>query len=378
MNAIYLDFNATTPVRPEVLEVMLPYLRDGFGNPSSDHARGALAREAVERARNQVATLLGTSAAEIVFTSCATESSNLAIRGVAAASATRGRIVTSTIEHPATVGPCGALAELGWTITRVPPRSDGIIDPDDIERVLGPDVALVTVIHAHNEIGTIQPVAEIAMRAHRRGALVHIDAAQSVGKIPVRVSDLGVDLLTIAGHKLYAPKGVGALYVRQGTTIRPLLRGGGQEHGLRPGTENVALIAGLGCACEIAGARLASDGARMRELRDELWQRLQAAVPGLALNGDAEKRLPNTLSVRFPQVSGAAVLAAAHGVAASTGSACHSGHATPPDAILQLGVDAASALGTVRLSLGVTTTADDVARAADALASAWQQLERGA
>jgi cysteine desulfurase len=376
-DAIYLDFNATTPVRPEALEVMLPYFRDGFGNPSSDHSRGVRAREAIEHARSQVAALLGASADEIVFTSCATESSNLAIRGAAATSTTHRRVVTSTFEHPATVGPCAALAEVGWTISRVAPRSNGIVDPEDVERVLGPDVGLVTIIHAQNEIGTIQPVAEIAKRARRVGAVVHVDAAQSVGKIPVRVDELGVDLLTLAGHKLYAPKGVSALYVRHGTKIRPVLRGGGQEHGLRPGTENVALIAALGCACEIAGARLASEGARIRQLRDELWQRLHTAVPGLVLNGDSERRLPNTLSVRFPRVTGAAVLAATHEVAASTGSACHSDNPAPPEAILQLGVDAASALGTVRLSLGVTTTVDDVTRAAQALASAWQRIVRG-
>lgn len=378
-DAIYLDFNATTPVRPEVLEAMLPYLRDGFGNPSSDHARGIRAREAIDCARAQVAALIGASPEEVVFTSCATESSNLAIRGVAAARSSPGRLVTSTIEHPATTGPCDALEEHGWTVTRVPPRSNGIVDPEDFGAALGPDVVLVTLIHANNEIGTIQPVAEVTRRAHARGAVVHTDAAQSVGKVPVRVDEMGVDLLTLAGHKLYAPKGVGALYVRRGTMIRPVLRGAGQERGLRPGTENVALIVGLGCACEIAGARLASDGARLRELRDELWRRLQSDVPGLALNGDTDHRLPNTLSVRFPGVSGAAVLEAAGEVAASTGSACHSGELSPSEAVLQLGVGATSALGTVRLSLGATTTVDHVTRAAQALASAWRQLtDRGA
>ena len=374
LDAVYLDFNATTPIRPEVLDAMLPYLRDGFGNPSSDHARGLLARDAIERARSQVASLIGAAPDEIVFTSCATESSNLAIRGVAAARPAPGRVVTTTIEHPATIGPCAALEELGWTVSRVAPQHNGILDPADIDRALGADVALVTLIHAHNEIGTLQPVGEITRRAHAHGALVHTDAAQSVGKVAVRVDELGVDLLTIAGHKLYAPKGVGALYVRRGTTIRPVLRGAGQEHGLRPGTENVALIVALGCACEVAAARLAEDGARIRALRDELWRKLQASVPQIALNGDFESRLPNTLSVRFPGATGAAVLAAAREVAASTGSACHSGEMKPSDAVVQLGVDPATALGTVRLSLGVTTRAEDIARAADALASAWRGL----
>lgn len=376
-DAIYLDFNATTPILPEVLDAMLPYLRDGFGNPSSDHAQGIRAREGLELARSQVAALIGASASEIIFTSCATESSNLAIRGVAATRATPGRIVTSSIEHPATTGPCAELEARGWTITRVRPRNNGIVDVADIEQALGPDVAIVTLMHANNEIGTIQPVGDVAARAHAVGAVVHTDAAQSIGKIPVRVDDLGADLLTIAGHKVYAPKGVGALYVRRGTVLQPVLRGAGQEHGLRPGTENVASIVGLGRACELAGERLATERIRIRQLRDQLWERLRAAIPDLAMNGDPERRLPNTLSVRFPRVDGARLLAAARGVAASTGSACHSGEVLPPDVVVQLGVDPTSALGTVRLSLGFTTTIDHVTRAADALTSAWQAVTRG-
>jgi len=376
-DAIYLDFNATTPILPEVLDAMLPYLREGFGNPSSDHAQGIRAREGVELARGQVAALIGGSANEIVFTSCATESSNLAIRGVAATRAAPGRVVTSSIEHPATTSPCAELEARGWTITRVRPRSNGVVDVSDIEQALGPDVAIVTLMHANNEIGTIQPVGDVATRAHAVGAVVHTDAAQSIGKIPVRVDDLGVDLLTIAGHKLYAPKGVGALYVRHGTVIQPVLRGAGQEHGLRPGTENVASIVGLGRACELAGERLATERVRIRQLRDQLWERLRAVIPDLAMNGDPERRLPNTLSVRFPRVDGARLLAAARGVAASTGSACHSGEVLPPDVVVQLGVDPTSALGTVRLSLGFTTTIDHVTRAADALTSAWQAVTRG-
>jgi cysteine desulfurase len=378
-DAIYLDFNATTPVLPEVLDAMLPYLRDGFGNPSSDHAQGIRAREGLELARSQVAALIGASASEIIFTSCATESSNLAIRGVAATRATPGRIVTSSIEHPATTSPCAELETRGWTITRVRPRSNGIVDVADVEHALGPDVAIVTLMHANNEIGTIQPVGDVAVRAHAVGAVVHTDAAQSIGKIPVRVDDLGVDLLTIAGHKVYAPKGIGALYVRRGTVVQPVLRGAGQEHGLRPGTENVASIVALGRACELAGERLTAERFRLGQLRDQLWERLRAAIPGVAMNGDAEQRLPNTLSVRFPAVDGARVLAAARGVAASTGSACHSGQLLPPDVVVQLGVDPESALGTVRLSLGFTTTADHVTRAADTLTSAWQAVTgRGA
>jgi cysteine desulfurase len=373
---IYLDFNATTPVLPEVLEVMLPYLRDDFGNPSSDHPKGTRARDGVEAARRQVASLIGASPSEIVFTSCATESSNLAIRGVAAARSQPGRIVTSTIEHPASSQPCTALESSGWTVARVRPRSNGVLHPDDVQSSLATDTALVTVIHAHNEIGTIQPIEEIARRAHAVGAVVHTDAAQSVGKIAVDVDQLQVDLLTIAGHKLYAPKGVGALYVRRGTAVRPLLQGGGQEHGLRPGTENVAFIVALGRACELAAERLATGGDRVRALRDELWQRLKASIPGLELNGDAEHRLPNTLSVRFPGVIGSQLLAGTDQLAASTGSACHSGEVRPPDVVMQLGVAAASALGTVRLSLGTSTSHDQIIRAADVLVSGWRRLTR--
>lgn len=377
MEDVYLDFNATTPVLPEVLDAMLPYLREQFGNPSSDHPRGLRARRAVEAARAQVASLIGASPSEVVFTSCATESNNLAIRGLAAKRSTPGRIVTTSIEHPATTEPCAELEQHGWTITRVRPRANGVVDPEDVGAVLGRDVVLVTVMHANNEIGTIQPVSEIAKLAHVQGAVVHTDAAQSVGKVAVRVDDLGVDLLSIAGHKVYAPKGVGALYVRTGTVLGAVLRGAGQEHGLRPGTENVASIVGLGKACQIAEGHLQSEQARIRGLRDDLWNRLRAAIPDLALNGDVEARLPNTLSVRFPGTTGARVLGAAPGVAASTGSACHSGEVRPSDVVLQLGIAPGEAVGTVRLSLGATTTTEEVARAADALASAWRVVARG-
>lgn len=371
---VYLDFNATTPILPEVLDAMLPYLRDRFGNPSSDHPYGRRARRAVETARAQVASLIGASATEIVFTSCATESNNLAIRGLVATRSSPGRIVTSSIEHPATSEPCSELEQLGWTVTRVRPRTNGRVDPADVGAVLGRDVALVTIMHANNEIGTIQPVAEIARLARAVGAVVHTDAAQSVGKIPVRVDDLGADLLSIAGHKVYAPKGVGALYVRKGTPLVPLLRGAGHEHGLRPGTENVASIVALGKACELAGERLQSESSRICRLRDELWERLQEAIPDIALNGDAEVRLPNTLSVRFPRVTGPLVLEAAQHVAASTGSACHSGEVRPSDVVVQLGVTPSDAVGTVRLSLGATTTPEHIARAAEALIAGWRAV----
>ena len=371
---IYLDHNATTPLLPEVVDAMLPYLREHFGNPSSGHTFGRRARAAVETAREQVAAILACDADEIVFTSGGTEANNLAIRGVAEARAERRHIVTTTIEHPSVERPCAWLEANGWSVARVRVDSLGRTRVDDVSRALASNTALLTVMHANNETGVLQPIAELAALAHGLGAIVHTDAAQSVGKIPVRVRDLGVDLLSIAGHKLYAAKGVGALYVKRGTPIAAIMLGAGHERGLRAGTENVASIVGLGVACEVATRDLDLVAARVRSLRDELWQELAAEVPGLALNGDPELRLPNTLSVRFPRVSGSLVLAGAAEVAASTGSACHEGHESASPIVLAMGVAAAEAAGSVRLSLGRSTTREEVARAAAALARSWRQL----
>ncbi|MFN8094649.1 MAG: cysteine desulfurase family protein [Vicinamibacteria bacterium] len=375
---VYLDHNATTPLLPEVVDAMLPYLRTHFGNPSSGHAYGREAKKAVERARAGVATLLACDASEIVFTSGGTESNNLAIRGVLEARPERRHVVTSAIEHPAVAAPCAWLEARGVAVTRVGVDADGRVSPAAVAGSLRDDTALVTVMHANNETGVVQDVAAIARAARERGALVHTDAAQSAGKIPVHVGPLGVDLLTLAGHKLYAPKGVGALYVRRGTLLRPFALGAGHERGLRPGTENVASIGGLGVACARAAQDLDAESARQRALRDGLWERLRAAVPGLALNGHPAERLPNTLNVRFPRASGTAVLDGAPDVAASTGSACHSGHEEASPVVLAMGVDAVSALGSVRLTLGRGTTRDDVARAAEALAAAWAKATRSA
>jgi cysteine desulfurase len=380
---IYLDHNATTPVLPEVVEAMLPYLREHFGNPSSGHVYGARARAAVDRARGQVAALLGCDADEIVFTSGGTEANNLAIRGVAEAVAARRTVVTTVIEHPATLRPCEWLERRGHRVNRIGVDGDGRADPAEARAAIDGDTALVTIMHANNETGVLQPIAEIADAARAHGALVHTDAAQSLGKVPVRVRELGVDLASIAGHKLYAPKGVGALYVRRGTPLAPFSLGAGHERGLRPGTENVASIVGLGAACELAARDLDVEADRVRALRDELWSRLAEAVPGLALNGHPVLRLPNTLNVRIPQVSrvsrvsrvsGDALLAAAPEIAASTGSACHDGHDAASAVILAMGVAPADALGSVRLTLGRGTTAEDIARASAALARAWRVM----
>ena len=370
---IYLDHNATTPLLPEVVDAMLPYLREHFGNPSSGHVFGRRAHDAVEHARRQVAALIGATPDEIVFTSGGTEANNLAIRGVAGALADKRHIVTSQIEHPATAEPCRLLQGLGWGVTWLPVDAAGRVRVEDLVSVASPGTALVTVMHANNETGTIQPIREASEAAHAVGALVHTDAAQSVGKLPVRLDDLGVDLLSIAGHKLYAPKGVGALYVRNGTPIEPVIRGAGHERGLRPGTENVAAIVGLGAACEIAREDLDEEAARLRRLRDLLWDLLHEAVPGLALNGHERDRLPNTLNVRFPGVRGSDVLAFAPVVAASTGSACHEGGEHPSGVLTAMGIDADVALGSVRLSLGRHTMEDAIRSAAAALAEAWRR-----
>jgi cysteine desulfurase len=369
---IYLDYNATTPVLPEVVDAMLPYLREHFGNPSSSHVYGQTARAAVTRARARVAGLLGCDADEIVFTSGGTEANNLAIRGLCEARGDRRHVITTVIEHPATEKPCAWLEQHGWRVTRIGVDSDGRARMEEVRAATDAGSALVTVMHSNNETGVLQPIAEIADVARDRGAVMHTDAAQSVGKVHVDVRELGVDLLSVAGHKLYAPKGIGALFVRRGTPLVPFVLGAGHERGLRPGTENVACIVGLGLACEIAARDMAMFTARMRRLWDECWGRLAAAVPGIQLNGHQALRLPNTLSVRFPGVSGNAVLARATEVAASTGSACHAGHEQASAVILAMGVSAEDALGTIRLTLGRATTATDIEFACDALAAAWR------
>ena len=365
---IYLDHNATTPVAPEVLDAMLPYLTHQYGNPSSDHPLGRRARQAIDDAREQVASLIGATPDDIVFTSGGTESNNLAIRGTAAtAGPGRRRIVTSEVEHPATARPCDLLEAQGWTVSRVPVTGSGTVDLDPIVQALGDDVALVTVILAQNETGAIMPVAEAAAAARRHGTVVHTDAAQAVGKIDVDVDALGVDLLSIAGHKCYAPKGVGALYVRRGTSLAPVLVGAGQEDGLRPGTENVAHIVGLGAACHLAQSRMEAESARLRRLRDQLWRGLSGRLPGLVRHTPTTDSLPNTLMVSFPSALGREVLARAPSVAASTGSACHAGQDTPGSTLLAMGVSPDVALGAVRFSLGHDNTAADIDAAVEAL-----------
>jgi cysteine desulfurase len=323
-----------------------------------------------------VAALVGAGVFEVVFTGCATEANNLAILGVARAlRVSRRHIITSAIEHPAVMQPCRRLEEDGWEVTVVPVDGEARVDLTALSRALRDDTALVSVMHANNEVGTLQDIAEIAELAHARGALVHTDAAQSIGKIPVDVAALGVDLLTIAGHKFYATKGVGALYVRRGTPILPVIVGANHEQGLRPGTENVPAIVGLGEAARLAGERLDSAAVQLRHLRDLLHRLLAEGVAGLTLNGHPEQRLPNTLNVSFPGVSGRALLHAVEAdVAASVGSACHSESEAVSGALADMGIGIDRAIGAVRLSVGIFTTEDEIRHAARVLVRAWQQM----
>jgi cysteine desulfurase len=378
MAPIYLDHNATTLVAPEVADAMLPFLREHFGNPSSSHVYGQRTRAAVAQARAEVAALIGASPDEIVFTSCATEANNLAVLGVARALRGRGRhLITSAVEHPAVARPMAQLADDGWDVTVLGVDEYGRVSPAALADTLRDDTVLVSVMHANNEVGTLQPIAELAALAHVRGALFHTDAAQSVGKVPVDVAALGIDLLTIAGHKFYAPKGVGALFVRAGTPITPIQFGAGHEGGLRPGTENVPHLVGLGAAAVLAKQRLPTITDRLRRQRDALHARLDSEIPGLALNGDRDERLPNTLNLSFPGVSGRDLLVRTPEIAASVGSACHEEADAVSGVLGAMGVSAARARGAVRLSLGAPTTDDDISQAADALVAAWRALVRG-
>lgn len=368
-NPLYLDHNATTPVDPRVLDAMLPWLRDGFANPSSPHAAGARARAAVERAREQAAALLGAEPDGIVFGSGGTESDNHAIIGAARLGIARSRreLVISAVEHPAVSETCAHLAGEGFRTRLVPVDGECRVAPGSVAALVGPGTALVSVMLANNETGALQPVAAIAEAARAAGALVHTDAAQAVGKIPVRLDELGVDLLSVAGHKLYAPKGVGLLCLRRGLRLPNLLHGAGHEGGRRPGTENVAAIVGLGRACEIAGQGLAVEMARLAALRDELASLLCAAIPRARVHAGGALRLPNTLSIGFAGTTGAAILAHLPDVAVSAGAACHGSGGPGSSVLAAMGVDPEYAAGTLRLSLGRGTAAADVPRAAAAV-----------
>lgn len=371
---IYLDNNATTPVAPEVVDVIASCLTQGWGNPSSSHAIGRQAKALVDKARQEVASLIGATPGEIVFTGCATEANNLALLGVAAAVSTQRRhLIISAIEHPAVMQPTQALKRQGWDVSVVGVDRYGRVDVNAVSAALRDDTALVSIMHSNNEVGTLQPIADLSALTRQRGVLLHTDAAQSIGKLVINVDDLGVDLLTIAGHKFYAPKGVGALYVRSGTPIKSILFGADHERGLRPGTENVAFIAGLGEAARLCKARGLAVESKLQGLRDALHSALLDAIPNLHLNGHPKHRLPNTLNVSFPGVTGRKVLENATEVAASLGSACHSETDVVSGVLAAMGASASTARGAVRLSVGIDTSDAEVETAARALIRAYRQ-----
>lgn len=369
MSPIYLDYNASTPIDPAVAAAMQPFLLEAFGNPSSGHWASTPAKAALERARGQIAVLLGAAPEEIVFTSGGSEANNLAIKGTFfALKRERAHIITTAIEHPAVLAPCRFLERLGGSVTYLAVDRAGGVDPEDVRRAITPHTMLISVMHANNEVGTIEPIEEIGVIAREHGIRFHTDAAQSVGKIPTDVRKLGVDLLSIAGHKLYAPKGIGALYVRGGVGLEPLVHGADHEHGRRAGTESAMLAVGLGEACVLA--KDLSAMTRVRALRDTLWRGLQATFGDrVVLNGHLEVRLPNTLNVSFVGKVGADMLRQLNGVAASTGSACHSGRIELSPVLAAMGVPERIGMGAVRFSLGRGTTADEIDRVIARLAT---------
>lgn len=363
---IYLDHNATTPTAPEVVDEMARVARDVWGNASSVHHFGQQAKAVLDRARGQVAELLGAEASEVVFTGGGTEADNAAIRGTAEALEAAGRrhLVTTAIEHEAVLNTVKALARRGWRVTYLPVDASGVVTVDRLVEALADDTALVSVMHANNEIGTVQPIAAIAEAAHARGALVHTDAVQTAGKVPLDVRSLGVDLLSLSAHKFYGPKGVGALWVRRGVRLLPFMTGGRQERGRRAGTENVPAIAGLGVAAAHARAAMAGEGPRLEALRDRLESGVLAAVPGAERNGAARPRVPNTSNISIDRVESESLLIGLdlEGMAVSSGSACSSGTLEPSHVLKAMGLPHARTLGSIRFSLGAANTEADVDR----------------
>ena len=374
---IYLDYNGTTPHAPEVLEAMRPFLETEFGNPSSSHYYGIAPRQAVEAARAQVAGILNCRPEEILFTSGGTESNNHAIKGAARLYKHQGRhIITSEVEHPAVIEVCRFLETDGFSVTYLPVDETGRVRVPDVDAAIRPDTILITIMHANNEVGTIQPVSEIAALARQNNILMHTDAAQSVGKMPVDVNDLGVSLLTIAGHKVYAPKGIGALYIKEGVRLAPFFHGAGQEGGRRAGTENVLEIVGIGKACEVALDRLDAAQTHMAKLRDRLQDGLTDALENVRVNGHPKHRLPNTLSISFYGLEANRLLEEIGlEVAASAGAACHSDTVEISHVLTAMGLAEDWAKGTLRFSVGRMTTADEIDHALDIIIKAVRRLK---
>jgi cysteine desulfurase len=378
---IYLDYNATTPIDPQVQQAMVPFLTERFGNPSSGYECGRRAKEGVAKARAQVASLIRARPDEVVFTSGGTESDNHAIIGTMLANQDRGNhVITSAIEHPAVLNTCRYMEErFGIQVTRLPVDGHGLVDPDEVGKAITPRTVLVTIMHSNNEVGTIEPIEEIGRVTHERGVPFHTDAAQSCGKVPVNVNQLNVDLLTIAGHKLYAPKGIGALYIRKGMIIDPYVHGAGQEQGRRAGTENVPYIVGLGAACEIAGNSVAGYQETIQRLRDMLFNLLESGLgeDNVRLNGHPGKRLPNTLNISMKGIIGAELLAQIPEISASAGAACHSGSTEPSSVLLAMGISRERALGALRLTLGRWSNEREVITAAGLLIEKAKQCVSG-
>jgi cysteine desulfurase len=360
-NLIYLDYNASTPVDPRVLQEMLPYLKEKFGNPSSSHPYGVALKAGIEQARERVASLLGCAATEIIFTSGATESNNMVIKGVAESAPKGSHIIASRIEHPAVLEPCRYLERHGHAVTYLRVDEHGLVDPADLEQAITPKTSLVTIMHANNEVGTIQDISVLSRIAASRAVLFHTDAAQSVGKVRVQAEELGVDFLTVAGHKFYAPKGIGALYIKHGRALPPMMHGAGHERGLRPGTENAAFIVGLGAACVIASEIMDAEGPRQMKLGRSLFDGLKRAGLNVHLNGHPEKKLPNTWNISFEGFDSIAVIEAlGRDIAVSPGAACHGSTVNASPVLVAMGTDPALARGAIRFSLGRETTEAEI------------------
>ncbi|MGF7138878.1 cysteine desulfurase family protein [Roseimarinus sediminis] len=376
---IYLDYNATTPISPEVVAEMRPWFDTSYGNPSSAYAIGRTSKDAIYKARKQVARLLNARPEEIVFTSGATESNNLAIQGFVLANKEKGKhIITSAVEHPAVLEVCKHLATRGYEITCLPVNALGRVDPADVEKAIRPDTVLISIMHANNEVGTIQAISEIATIAKKNRIAFHTDAAQSPGKIEVDVQQLGVDLLTIAGHKMYAPKGIGALYIRQGVKIENLFHGASQEKGIRPGTENVPYIVGLGKACELAQQNLTANSTHLSMLRDQLLRGLQEKLgTTVKVNAELSSCLPNTLSVAFEKIEAHTLASIIEKeVCISTGSACHADSIEISPVLTAMNIDRLTAASTVRISLGKPTTEEEIIKAIEIITKAVNQLKK--
>ena len=377
MKPVYLDYNATTPIAKEVADAMLPFLHTNFGNPSSAHSFGVKAKLAVEKARSQVAGLIGCNAAEIVFTSGGTESNNYAIKGIALANRMRGKhIITSAVEHPAVLEVCKYLEKIGFDISIIPVDKNGTIKIDKLKAAIRHDTILISVMHANNEVGTIQPINEISEIAKLNNIVMHTDAAQSLGKVAVNVNEMSVDLLSIAGHKLYAPKGVGALYIRKGITLEKLIHGANHEQNLRAGTENVLEIAGLGQAAEIAKVNLQANIAHYSQTRDYLQKLLTEAFSSTKINGNSKNRLPNTLSISFKKVEANRLIGKLKDVAASAGAACHTENISISTVLKAMNIPIDFAMGTIRLSTGRETTLKDIEFAAQEILNQIMQLQK--